>query len=87
MASTGCSVDHLICELQGKESKQIYNGYTSCPLITEVGRAMLVEFDYNNNLQPSFPGIIHPLEDSWTSWLLETIGLKPTYLSMLRGKA
>ncbi|WP_440163280.1 NAD(P)/FAD-dependent oxidoreductase [Actinobacillus pleuropneumoniae] len=81
------AVDHLICELQGKESQLIYNGYTSCPLITEVGRAMLVEFDYNNNLQPSFPGIIHPLEDSWTSWLLETIGLKPTYLSMLRGKA
>lgn len=81
------AVDHLICELQGKESQLLYNGYTSCPLITQVGRAMLVEFDYNNNLQPSFPGIIHPLEDSWTSWILETIGLKPTYLSMLRGRA
>lgn len=81
------AVDHLLSELQGKESKAVYNGYTSCPLITQVGKAILVEFDYRNNLVPSFPGVISPLEELWTSWIIEAIGLKPTYLSMLRGQA
>ena len=47
--------DHLVAAIQGKEGTASYNGYTSCPLITRVGRAMLVEFDYQNNLVPSFP--------------------------------
>lgn len=48
---------------------------------------MLVEFDYENNLLPTFPGIIAPLEELWAAWIVKTIGLKPTYLSMLRGQA
>lgn len=80
-------IDHLIAQLQGKESKEIYNGYTSCPLLTRLGRAMLIEFDYENNLLPSFPGVIAPLEELWISWVIKTMGLKPTYLSMLRGRA
>ncbi|MDO5090367.1 MAG: FAD-dependent oxidoreductase [Cardiobacteriaceae bacterium] len=80
-------VDHLLAQIQGKESGLVYNGYTSCPLITRLGRAMLVEFDYQNNLTPSFPGVIAPLEELWTTWIIKTMGLKPTYLSMLRGKA
>ena len=79
--------DHLVAQIEGKEGTAIYNGYTSCPLITRVGRAMLVEFDYNNNLAPSFPGIIAPLEELWISWLMKEVALKPTYNAMLRGKA
>ncbi|MBU3028860.1 NAD(P)/FAD-dependent oxidoreductase [Paracoccus marinaquae] len=79
--------DHLLAELQGREGREIYNGYTSCPLITRIGRAMLVEFDYQNNLTPSFPGVIAPLEELWVSWLMKEIALKPTYNAMLRGKA
>ena len=45
------------------------------------------EFDYHNNLVPSFPGIIAPLEELWTSWVMKTMALKPTYISMLRGRA
>jgi hypothetical protein len=81
------AVDHLIAAIQQRESKESYNGYTSCPLITRVGRAMLVEFDYNDNLVPSFPGIIAPLEELWITWIMKEVGLKPTYLAMLRGKA
>lgn len=81
------AVEHLLADLQGQESDAVYGGYTSCPLITQIGKAMLVEFDYNNNLYESFPGIISPLEELWTSWLVETVGLKSTYLSMLRGLA
>lgn len=81
------AVAHLIASINGKESAEIYEGYTSCPLITRLGRAMLVEFDYQNNLKPSFPGVIAPLEELWLSWVMETMGLKPTYFSMLRGHA
>lgn len=79
--------DHLVSELAGREGTRIYNGYTSCPLITRVGRAMLVEFDYNDNLTPSFPGIIAPLEELWISWLMKEVALKATYNAMLRGRA
>lgn len=79
--------DHLIAALQGREGTETYNGYTSCPLITRIGRAMLVEFDYNNNLTPSFPGIIAPLEELWISWLMKEVALKATYNAMLRGRA
>ena len=79
--------DHLVAEIAGHEGTESYDGYTSCPLITRVGRAMLVEFDYNNNLTPSFPGIIAPLEELWTSWLMKEVALKATYNAMLRGRA
>ena len=81
------AVDHLIATLEGKQSSLIYTGYTSCPLITRLGRAMLVEFDYQDNLVPSFPGVIAPLEELWITWVMKTIALKPTYVAMLRGKA
>ncbi|UJF23817.1 NAD(P)/FAD-dependent oxidoreductase [Suttonella sp. R2A3] len=80
-------VDHLVAEIAGKESEMVYNGYTSCPLITRLGRAMLIEFDYRNNLVPSFPGVIAPLEELWATWVIKTVALKPTYISMLRGSA
>lgn len=80
------AVDHIVASIQGRESAERYNGYTSCPLITRLGRAMLIEFDYKDNLTPSFPGVIAPLEELWVSWVMKTMALKPTYLSMLRGR-
>jgi sulfide:quinone oxidoreductase len=79
--------DHLVSEIAGKEGSATFNGYTSCPLITRIGRAMLIEFDYKDNLVPSFPGVIAPLEELWTSWLMKEVALKPTYNAMLRGLA
>jgi sulfide:quinone oxidoreductase len=79
--------DHLIAAIEGREGTETYGGYTSCPLITRVGRAMLIEFDYQNNLVPSFPGVIAPLEELWISWLMKEVALKATYNAMLRGKA
>ncbi|WP_323380210.1 FAD/NAD(P)-binding oxidoreductase [Sulfitobacter sp. F26169L] len=80
-------VDHLVSAIEGRAGAEVYNGYTSCPMITRIGRAMLVEFDYNNNLVPSFPGIIAPLEELWISWLMKEVALKATYNAMLRGRA
>ncbi|MDR5653791.1 NAD(P)/FAD-dependent oxidoreductase [Ruixingdingia sedimenti] len=79
--------DHLVAQIAGAEGTAIYDGYTSCPLITRIGRAMLVEFDYHNNLVPSFPGVIAPLEELWITWLMKEVALKPTYNAMLSGKA
>ncbi len=81
------AVSHLLADITGKASQEVYNGYTSCPLITKLGRAMLIEFDYKDNLVMSFPGMIAPLEELWISWVMKTMALKPTYLSMLRGRA
>ena len=79
--------DGILAAIEGRETQEAYNGYTSCPMITRVGRAMLVEFDYDNNLTPSFPGVIAPLEELWISWLMKEVALKPTYNAMLRGRA
>lgn len=78
---------HLVGDITGKASTEVYNGYTSCPLITRLGQAMLIEFDYRDNLITSFPGVIAPLEELWISWVMKTMALKPTYISMLRGRA
>ncbi|WP_438985972.1 NAD(P)/FAD-dependent oxidoreductase [Marivivens donghaensis] len=79
--------DQIVSTIAGADPTETYNGYTSCPMITRVGRAMLIEFDYDNNLTPSFPGIIAPLEELWISWLMKEVALKATYNAMLRGKA
>jgi sulfide:quinone oxidoreductase len=79
--------EQLVAQIAGDTTDAAYNGYTSCPLITRVGRAMLIEFDYKNHLVPSFPGVIAPLEELWISWLMKEVALKATYNAMLRGKA
>ena len=81
------AADHLVAAIADADSDAYYDGYTSCPLITQMGRAMLIEFDYKNNLTPSFPGVIAPLEELWITWVMKTIALKPTYIAMLRGEA
>jgi sulfide:quinone oxidoreductase len=80
------AVDNLITFMNDRPMEASYNGYTSCPLVTRVGSAMLIEFDYDGNLTPSFP-FIDPLEESWISWVIEEKALKPTYYAMLRGLA
>lgn len=80
------AVDHLVAELNGKVSTAEYNGYTSCPMVTRYGRAMLIEFDYEGRLVPSFP-FIDPLEERWISWVIEEKGLRGAYFAMLHGRA
>jgi len=79
--------DHLVAHIQDKEGTKTYNGYTSCPMITRIGKAMLIEFDYNNDLVPSFPGIIAPLQEGWIPWLMKEVAFKATYQTMIQGKA
>lgn len=83
---TPVATQNLIDVIQDREPLARYNGYTSCPLITGIGQAMLVEFDYEGRLTPSFP-FIDPLRPQWTPWLLEEFLLRPAYDAMLRGRA
>mgnify|MGYP002414207031 FL=1 len=80
------AVDHMVAAANGLASPKLYNGYTSCPMVTGLGKAMLIEFDYDNKLVPSFP-FIDPLKELWVSWFIEEKALLGTYKAMLRGYA
>jgi sulfide:quinone oxidoreductase len=75
---------NLVSVIAGREPALKFDGYTSCPLVTAIGRAMLIEFDYEGRLTPSLPGI-EPLTESAFAWFLEDRMLKPAYFAMLKG--
>lgn len=78
---------NIIAFLQDKPLPARHNGYTSCPLITDIGKAMLVEFGYDNDMAflPSF-SFIDPKEESWAAWVLKDYLLQPAYYAMLEGR-
>lgn len=78
-------VNNLIEVIQGKEPTNTFDGYTSCPLLVKEGQAMLVEFDYENNLTPTVP-MVEPLEASYFAWFIEDMMLKPAYMSVAKGQ-
>lgn len=78
-------VENLLSVMADKEPSAIFDGYTSCPLLVREGAALLVEFDYNNNLTPSVP-FVKPLEDSYFAWLLKYRLFKPSYMAVAKGR-
>lgn len=89
VATTGNSaplVAHNLVEvIAGRKADEAFDGYTSCPLITREGSAMLIEFDYEGRLTPSLP-MIEPLNDSFFAWLMKYRMLKPAYMAVLKGR-
>lgn len=94
MGKTGGSVrqqypvcgDNLISVMNGKEPTRKYAGYTVCPLITEIGSVMLLEFNWTGKPAPSFP--LDPTKSRWIWWALKVYGLRPMYFyGMLKGMA
>lgn len=76
---------NLVSIMEGKEPKERYNGYTACPIITEYGKVLLAEFDYEKKLQPSFP-LVDPGKEHEIGWMLKVYGLKNIYFhGMLNG--
>lgn len=47
-------VDNLLRAKEGKEPQAIYDGYTSCPLLTEYGKVLLAEFKYGPEPKETF---------------------------------
>ncbi|MDG1571561.1 FAD/NAD(P)-binding oxidoreductase [Robiginitalea sp. M366] len=68
-----------------------YNGYSSCPLVTDYGKMVLAEFDYDNNFTPD-PKLKQMLisdssKEHWRLWMLKKYGLPYLYWNkMLKGK-
>ncbi|WP_345977724.1 FAD/NAD(P)-binding oxidoreductase [Sulfurimonas sp. HSL3-7] len=76
-------VGNLIAEMEHKELKEKFDGYTVCPLKTQYGKIILAEFDYNG-AAPSFPLAVG--EQRWIWWAFDLYMLKPMYwYLMMRG--
>jgi len=79
-------VDNLVSLMEGKELTAKFDGYTVCPLITDIGKVMLAEFNWTAQPTPSFP--LDPTQERYIWWLLKVYLLKPmTQYGMLSGKA
>ena len=79
-------VDNLVAVMEGKEPTAKFEGYTVCPLITDIGKVMLAEFNWTAKPTPSFP--LDPTQERYIWWLLKVYLLKPmTQYGMLSGKA
>lgn len=78
--------DNIISAINGKELAAKYDGYTVCPLITDIGTVMLAEFDWSGKPKPSFP--LDPTVERWIWWVLKAYMLKPMQMyGMLSGRA
>lgn len=84
-AQVPVAVANLVSLIGDREMTARYTGYTSCPLITRKGQGLLVEFDYDLKMVPSFP-FINPYEKHWFPWMLKDRMLHPAYNAMLRGR-
>jgi len=68
-----------------------YNGYSSCPLVTGLGKMVLAEFDYSGNFTPD-PKLKRMLisdssKEHWRLWMLKKYLLPYLYWNkMMKGK-
>lgn len=74
-----------------KMGSKAYKGYSSCPLVTDYGKMVLAEFDYNNNFTPD-PKLKQLLisdssKEHWRLWILKKYGLPYLYWNkMMKGE-
>lgn len=79
-------VKNLLAVMNGQTPEAKYDGYSSCPLITEVGKVMLAEFGYDGKILPSFP--LDPSIPRKSYWHLKKDLLPILYWhGMLKGRA
>ena len=78
-------VDNIDAYLKGRPLAGSYDGYSSCPIVTSSHAMLLAEFDYELNLEPSFP-ILDPTKPHRAYWYLKKYGLPFMYWNlMLKG--
>jgi len=70
-------VKNLIAQTLNEPLTASYDGYSCCPVLTRVGRVVLMEFRYGNEAVPSVPW--NSVKESWLSWFLKTRILCPLY--------
>ncbi|MGB3750476.1 MAG: FAD/NAD(P)-binding oxidoreductase [Arcobacteraceae bacterium] len=70
-----------------------YDGYTVCPLITDIGTVMLAEFNWESKelgsgRNAAITSLLDPTKERYIWWLLKVYLLKPmTVYGMLAGRA
>ncbi|KAJ5833777.1 hypothetical protein N7474_002088 [Penicillium riverlandense] len=47
-------VQNMLLSMEGKQPQATYDGYTSCPLLTEFGKVLLAEFKYGGQPKETF---------------------------------
>ncbi|MBL8748177.1 MAG: NAD(P)/FAD-dependent oxidoreductase [Planctomycetes bacterium] len=72
--------------LAGREPTAIYDGYAACPIVTDYGKVILAEFDYDKNLCETFP--FDQSKERRSMYLLKRYVLPRLYWQgMLEGRA
>ena len=80
-------VENIDAFLKNRPLQASYDGYSSCPIVTSSHSMLLAEFDYDLNLEPSFP-LINPTTPHRAYWYLKKYGLPFMYWNlMLKGLA
>lgn len=83
------NIDLLI--KNGQKGSKSYQGYSSCPLVTDYGKMVLAEFDYQNNFTPD-PKLKQMLisdssKEHWRLWMLKKYMLPYLYWNkMMKGQ-
>lgn len=79
-------VENLLAVMDGRTPSSSYDGYSSCPLVTDYGKLVLAEFDYDNKPKPSFP--FDTAKERWDMYMLKRHALPVFYWEgMLKGRA
>jgi sulfide:quinone oxidoreductase len=77
-------VQNIFDVMDGVAPTAVYDGYSSCPLITENGKVILAEFGYDGVLLPSFP--MDMTKERRSMWILKKDLLPPMYWrGMMKG--
>lgn len=78
-------VRNVLAAMQGQALPAKYAGYTSCPLVTGIGKLVLAEFNYKKEPDETFP--VDQSKERWSMWLLKRYLLPLFYWhGMLKGR-
>ena len=67
--------------LKGEEPTAIYDGYTSCPLVTGDGKCILAEFDYDLQPLETFP--INQGKERWSMYYMKKDAIPFVYWNFM----
>lgn len=77
---------NLLAFIAKKSLVAHYDGYTSCPLVTGIGKLVLAEFNYKKVPEETFP--VDQSKERWSMWILKRYLLPILYWhGMLKGRA
>lgn len=76
---------HVLAVLAGRRPAAVYDGYTSCPIVTDYGKLILAEFDYDKKPCETFP--FDQSKERRSMYLFKRFVLPPYYWNvMLKGR-